>query len=263
MVVLKKILCALFVSLFLSSCLDGIFDTLDRTPDDPFTEIPSVSSFLDSYAIYTSWKTDEAADEYILERSENAIQLSYQVIYKGTKTSFVDRNLPDGSMFLYRLSKRRGKKTFPPSNPALGVSSLTVRDLHEPNDSQELATRLSDITLYANLPFFRAYNGLTISDTDWFYVEIPPLWTASIVIFDQKAIPGSPDTHFMIYFKDAQTPSTVPHNTEITVINYKTVYDKCYFKIYPRETLYTDNFSGGFGGAVIDYTIKIAQLRPW
>lgn len=263
MVAAKKIFCALSVALSLSSCLDGMFDVLDRTPNDPFMETPSVSSFLDSYSIRVSWKKDDAADEYILERSENLTELSFSTIYSGTSTYFIDADLPDDSMFLYRLSKRRGKKTFPPSDPALGVSSLTVRDLHEPNDYQERATHLNDITLYANLPFFRAYNGLTVSDSDWFYVEIPPLWLASIVVFDQKAIPGSTETHFMIYFKDSQTPATVPHNTEISVLNYKTVKDKCFFKIYPREDLYTDGFTGSFGGSVIDYTIKVALLRPW
>jgi hypothetical protein len=262
MVVIKKILCVLSVSLFLSSCFDGIFDTLNRTTDDPLTEIPSVSSFLDSHTIHISWSEDEAADEYILERSENTISLSYQIIYRGTNTVFIDKNLPDESMFLYRLSKRRGKKTFLPSNPALGVSSLTVRDLHEPNDFEEYATHLSDITLYANMPFFRAYNGLTVSDTDWYYIEIPPLWIASIIIFDQKAASGITDTHFKIYVKDEDTPKTVSQNTPIPIVNYKTVKEKYYFKIYPRETIYTDDFSGGFGGTVADYNIFISELRP-
>jgi len=262
MVAAKRILCALFVSLFLSSCLDGLFETLDRSPADPFTEIPSVSSFLDSYFIFVSWEEDKTADEYILERSENFTQLSFQTIYKGTKTYFNDINLPDDSMYLYRLSKRRGKKTFPPSEPALGVSSLTVRDSHEPNDSQEQATLLSDITLYANLPFFRAYNGLTVSDTDWYCVEIPPLWKASVVIFDQKAKPGSTDTHFMIYVKDDSTPENVKQNTAIVIVNYKTVKEKYYFKIYPRESIYTDDLNGGFGGTIADYNIFIAEIRP-
>jgi len=262
MVVIKKILCALSIPLFLSSCFDGIFDTLNRTVDDPFTEIPSVSSLIDSYTIHISWSADEAADEYILERSDNTISLSYQIIYRGTNTFFIDKNLPDEYMYLYRLSKKRGKKTFAPSNPALGVSSLIVRDLHEPNDSQKYATHLSDITLYANMPFFRAYNGLTVSDTDWYYVEIPPLWKASIIIFDQKAKDGSKDTHFNIFCKDALTPEEVVQNTAITIVNYKTVKEKYYFKVYPRESIYTDNFNGGFGGTVVDYNIFVAEMRP-
>jgi len=262
MVVIKKILCALSVTLFLSSCFDGIFDTLNRTTDDPFTEIPSISSFLESYSICISWSKDEAADEYILERAENLIYLSYQIIYRGENTTFTDKNLPDESMYLYRLSKRRGKKTFPPSEPALGVSSLIIRDLHEPNDSEKYATHLSDITLYANMPFFRAYNGLTVSDTDWYYIEIPPLWKASIVIFDKKPIPGSTETHFKIFCKDARPPENVAQNTAITIVNYKTVQDKYYFKVYPMETNYTDTSNGGFGGTIIDYTIFISEIRP-
>jgi len=262
MVVIKKILFVFSISLFFSSCFDGIFDTLNRTPDDPFTEIPSVTSFLESYSIYIEWSKDEAADEYILERSENIINLSYQEIYRGTNTTFTDKNLPDESMFLYRLSKRRGKKTFLPSNPALGVSTLTVRDLHEPNDSEKYATHLSDTTLYANMPFFRSYNGLTVSDTDWYYIEIPPLWKASIIIFDQKAVSGTFDTHFMIYIKNESTPETVSQNTPIPIVNYKTIKEKYYFKIYPRETIYADNSNGGFGGTIADYNIFISEIRP-
>ena len=256
----KKIAVILILTAITSSCKLDFFETLNRTPYSPFTETPVVGSFLSSRSICIEWSFDEGADEYIIERAlDNSLSLDYREIYRGTSLHYIDNNLPDSTLYFYRLSKRRGKMTFPPSNPALGVSSITTRDSHEVNDTMEEATRLGDTVLHANLPFYRAYNGATVCDEDWYYVELPPGWLAKIEIDDLKAGVFKTITHFFIYVPDFP-PYNVPQLKEIIIPNYETFSRKCYFKIFPNEDEY---LGSGFGGDIVDYTIRIVELKPF
>ena len=258
--VARKIASVLFLSALAVSCKQGLFGTLNRTHSDPFTETPVVSSFLSSRSICIEWSFDEGADEYIIERApDNSLFLDYIEIYRGTSLSYIDSNLPDKALYFYRLSKRRGQETFPPSSPALGVSTITVRDTHEVNDTMEEATHLADTTLHANLPFFRAYNGQTVWDEDWYYVELPPGWLAKIEIDDLQAGYFKTITHFMIYVP-GYPPFSVPQLKEIIIQNYEIYPRKCYFKIYPDEDEYVGS---GFGGDIVDYTIRVIELKPF
>jgi hypothetical protein len=234
-----------------------MFELLDRTTADPFTEIPRAESFRESNAVLLSWLPDEGADEFILERAEDAERLNYQEIYRGGETFYRDGGLPDQRLYLYRLSKRRGERQFPPSGPALGVSSLVTRDIYETNDSEETAVFLSDTTVISNMYFYQSYNGLRVSDEDWYVMDIPPGWRASVVVNDSKA-PAGLESHFKIYIKDRET-NKVTHDDPIPVPNYGTSPLRCFFKIFPDEHIYIskDMPPTGAGGAIIQYTIKI------
>ena len=257
---IKKIIYFFCAAMIFSSCNDGLFGTLNRTTLDPFTEIPTVISFLESHSITVKWTEDEGADEYILERALDSIMPVFSEVYRGNATEYVDRNKSDETLYLYRLSKRRGQKTFPASDPALGVSTLTTRDSHEENNDEKKATYLSYYTLSANMPFYRAYNGLTVSDADWYCVDIPPRWMVSIVIVDLKIEYGT-ETHFRAYIKDTP-PQDVIQSYPFHITNYENFPARHYFKIYPKEGKYIDAMGGGAGGAVVDYTIQIIQFLP-
>ena len=258
--VVKKSIYIFILAALLCSCKLGLFETLNRTNSDPFLEIPLVRSFLASYTIFINWSFDEGADEYILERAmDNQVSLDYEEIYRGKSINYIDKNLPDKTLYLYRLSKRRGQKTFLPSGPALGVSSITTRDTHENNDTMERATHLGYTTLHANLPFYRAYNYLTVNDGDWYYVEVSPGWYANIVIDDLKAGELKTVTHFSIYIPNFP-PFNIPQLKEITIPNYDTYPKKCYFKIFPNENEYVGS---GFGGDIVDYKIRVAEYKPF
>jgi hypothetical protein len=243
--------------LFLASCNQGMFEVLNRTTADPVTEKPAAESFKESNTVLLSWSPDEGADEFILERAEDAERPFYREIYRGGAAEYRDTGLPDQGLYLYRLSKRRGMRIFPPSEPVLGVSSLVTRDLWEPNDQEESATLLSDTTIIANMYFYQSYQGLKVRDEDWYCMDIPPGWRASVVVNDSKA-PSGLESHFKIYIKDRET-NKVTHDDPIPVPNYGTEPLRCFFKIFPDEQIYVSKEmpSTGVGGGIIQYTIKI------
>jgi hypothetical protein len=241
--------------------MQGVFDTLNRSPSDPFVEIPTVRSFIEYNTVLINWTWDEGADEYILERgNDHFANIDYKEIYRGTNTEYRDRNLGEDKLYLYRLKKRRGEKIFPASGPAFGVSRQEIVDVHEVNDTEESATQLSHTELHLNMFYYRSSTGLTISDTDWFYVDIPPKWRVSILIEDQETPNASTDTHFRYYIKNMEA-GVIIQNTSLDIRNVEDTPLRCYFKLHPREKIFVSD-SEQSGGNIIDYTIKIGALIP-
>jgi hypothetical protein len=253
----RRSILGILPGLLLVSCSQGMFELLDRTTADPFTERPAAESFKESNTVLLSWSPDEGADEFILERAEDAERPDYREIYRGGAAGYRDTGLPDQRLYLYRLLKRRGLRIFPPSEPVLGVSSLVTRDLQEPDNSEDSAVFLSDTTIIANMYFYQSYQGLKVWDEDWYYMDIPPGWRASVVVNDSKA-PSGLESHFKIYIKDRET-NKITHDDPIPVPNYGTEALRCFFKIFPDEQIYISKEmpSTGVGGGIIQYTIKI------
>jgi hypothetical protein len=241
-----------------ASCSTGMYDSLSRTTDDPFTERPTVRSFDVVNTILVSWSKDDAADEFILERSDDAIIPSYSVIYRGTNTSFVDAALIDQSRYLYRLRKTRGDKTFAPSTTAFGVASLVQRDSLEDNDSKSKATHLKD-THDTNMFFYRSYDGDELSDDDWYSVDIPANRKALIAITDYDADSGSTETHYKVYINETRTED-VKDGDSFEIENNTLRDTRYYFMVYPDNEKYVAVSAAG--GKMVSYKIVYLSWVP-
>lgn len=246
------------VTLFCVSCSTGMYDSLSRTTDDPFTEKPAVRSFDVVNTILVSWSKDDAADEFILERSDDAIIPSYSVIYRGTNTSYTDTALVDKSRYLYRLRKTRGTKTFEPSVTAFGVASLVQRDALEPNDSKQNATYLKD-THDANMFFYRSYTGEELLDNDWFCVDIPANRKSLIAITDNDAVTGSTETHYKVYINGSRTED-VKNGASFEIENNTLNDARYYFMVYPDDEKYVAVSAAG--GKIVSYKIVYLSWVP-
>jgi hypothetical protein len=257
-----KVTGAIFIAcqIFLASCTPGMFELLDRTMDDPALHKPFVESFTESNTITVSWERDAATDEYILERAEDEKVRSFFEIYRGGMTEYVDRGLPDNKRYVYRLYKRRGKKTFGPTEQALGVSSLVCRDIYEPNDAMERAIQLETIDYIANMYYYRAYSGEEAIDEDWYFIRIPPLRQASVVVNDSRVEESNRPTHFEYYeYKRDQKP--VRQLLNFWIVNNEMVTKDYYFKLYPAKNQYIGAELPA-GGAIIQYKISIREIVP-
>ena len=193
MVKLPVLILIAFITL--ASCSSGMYEMLHRTLDDPQIVIPNVESFEEKNTIFINWDFDEGADEYILERAEDKMELHYQIIYKGKDLNFADRGLEDDKRYIYRLSKRRGNRIFGPSDEALGVSTILTRDVYR-NNSMAQAIKLDSIDYIANMFFYRSYGGLELVEEDWYYIDLPPLRMASIVVNDSQ-VPDAGMPHIL------------------------------------------------------------------
>jgi hypothetical protein len=254
----KKLALGVAGIMLLAACNQELFEVLNRTVADPFTEVPAVVSFKESNTIFISWSNDDAADEYILKRALDGSQILYEEIYRGTVPYYEDRGLPDQNMYLYCLAKKRGDKEFPLSEPAMGVSSLVTRDVNEENDAESAATHLGDTPVISNMHYYRSYSGFILQDEDWYYTEIPPGWQISVIINDSKA-PANRLSHFMLYIKDRDT-ARVTSDGEIQILNSETSPLRCYLKVYPYEYLYISEMpETEIGGGMVLYTIKISM----
>jgi fibronectin type 3 domain-containing protein len=243
----------------MASCSHGMFEVLDRTTSDPFSQTPRVKSFGETNTMTVSWSGDEGADEYILERALDGSNLTYETVYRGNALSYADRkpSANDLERYIYRLSKRRGEKVFSPSPPAFGVMSLVPQDIHEPNDVQESATELKANRLVSNLYYFRTYNNLSLSDEDWYYVDILPKWQTRIVVLDSQSGLGN-STHFKIFVAGAGQ-DTVEHGVDIPLSNPENTEQRFYFKIIPDVSYFVANdMTLGVGGSIVQYEIYIS-----
>jgi hypothetical protein len=254
-----KMLFSILAAAVLAGCNPGMYEMLNRIMDDPVIEKPVIKSFLESYTIFASWEYDEGADEYILERAEDVpSQLVYETVYQGTETAYTDGGLEDGKRYIYRLSKRRGKKTFGPSEEVMGVSSLICVIYH--NDTMEEALRLETIDYITNIYYYRTYGGLELIDEDWYYIELPPLRQASVVVNDSRIEESDRPTHFE-YYEYGRDHNPVRQLKDFWIINNEMETKKYYFKLYPTKLQFV---GAGIpaGGDLVQYRISIGSIVP-
>ena len=256
MVKISPILLILFILL---GCHSDMYDMLHRTINDPVVVKPNVQSFVETKSILISWDYDEGADEYILERAfDSPGTLFYITVYRGKALSYADRDLEDDQRFIYRLSKRRGNAVFGPSAEVLGVSSIVTRDIYS-NNSIETALRLESIDYIANIYYYRSYNGLELIDEDWFYIDIPPMRQASIVVNDSQVDISNTPTHFE-YYVVSRDSAPVMQLRDFWIINNELETKRFYFKLYPAKSQFV---MGSIpGGGIIQYKISLVSITP-
>jgi hypothetical protein len=255
-----KRLAGILALLALTNCSPGMYELLTRTMDDPVVVTPVIESFVKSYTIFAWWDSDAAADEYILERAADSSEaLVWETVYKGNGTEYTDGGLGNDIMYIYRLSKRRGKETFGPSAEVAGVSSLISRDIYR-NDTMEQAVRLETKDYIANIYYYRTYGGLEIIDEDWYYIEIPALRQASVVVNDSQVAEADKPTHFE-YYEYSRDKNTVRQLRDFWIINNELETKKYYFVLYPAKL----EFIGATvpaGGKLVQYRISIGSIVP-
>jgi hypothetical protein len=255
-----KALYSLVVIALCAGCNPGMYELLHRTMDNPVVVSPNIVSLKESYTMLAWWEHDAGADEYILERAEDSAitPLVYQTVYQGDRTSYTDRGLEE-KRYIYRLSKRRGKETFGPSSGVAGASSLLIRDVYEPNDTMEQAVRLETTDYIANIYYFRTYDNLEIMDEDWYYIEIPPLRQASVVVFDSRVEESDRPTHFE-YWEYGRDHGQVRQLKDFWIINNEIETKRYYFKLYPAKAQFV---GAGIpaGGDIIQYRISIGNIE--
>jgi hypothetical protein len=244
-----------------AACSPGLLDELDRVLRDPVVSAPRASSLEQEYRIELTWEADEAADEYQLERAEDAAQGSFLPVYRGSATRYLDADCRDQCRYLYRLSKLRGTRSFGPSAPVLGVASATCRDELEPNDSEGQATPL-EYDRRANLFYYRAtpglYPGAELQDDDWYSVLVPPRRKANLLVTQPGLEPGSPYTFLYFYLKGT-TPFRVVNNQLIEITNPSYEAKTFLFELFPNPDDFILEPTLG-GGMLVDYTLSLYSI---
>jgi hypothetical protein len=248
-----------FLPLLLAAgCSPGLLAELDRVQRDPTLSAPRVSSLDRECRIEVSWDTDAGAEEYVLERAQDAVLGDFRVVYRGQGTSYSDTDCQDQGRYLYRLSKVRGNRLFGPSGAVLGVASATCRDELEPNDSEQQATELN-YTRRANLFYYRATPSLppveVLQDDDWYAFAVPPQYTANLLITQAGLAQGSQYT--FLYFSEKGTrPVHVVNNQLIAISNPSPDTRRVLFKLCLNPTDFMVDPTLG-GGILVDYQVSL------
>ena len=247
------------VTALLVGCDTSIHEVLGRGKSDPFVEAPTVISFVKEHTIHVSWTEDKMADLYILERAEDsATDLLFKEIYRGKELSYIDTDVEEEKLYLYRLYKQRGNKSGWVSNAVLGVGSSVRMDEHEPNDREEDATWIGPMRI-SNLFYYKARCGQVVSDEDWYYVKVPSYTIATIVLEDYQVAAAGIATHFKMIIKGRGPAMQVTNNVGIDLINPDNEEKKIYFKIIADESRFVTS-PGQSGGAVVQYAIYVLQM---
>jgi hypothetical protein len=248
--------------LLAAGCSPGLLPELDRVLRDPAVSTPLVQSLDRELRIEVSWDVDPAAEEYILERGEDALTGAFSVVYRGPGTFYADTDCRNQGRYLYQLSKSRGSRLFGPSVAVLGVAGDTCKDELEPNDCEPQATALGDFQLRANLFYYRAtpwlYPGQQLQDDDWYWLQVPPQRIANLLITQVGLSSGSEHTYINFYRK-ATTPIHVVNNHLLAVSNPSPEPQRIAFKLYlePADFI-LEPYLGG--GTLVDYTLVLHSV---
>jgi hypothetical protein len=238
-----------------ASCSQGVYEKLSRDYDDPKTETPTVISMDAENTVIVRWPIDEAADSYVLQRSIDSYSPSYTTMYAGTDTSFTD--VTASGRYYYRLAKIRGDRQFASSSGVLGISSTVCRDSHEPNDTISEATYLESDVI-ANLYYYQGSDGQIVSDSDWYYVVIPPKRMAVINVSDDAIPSGGATTHFLLYQPGIDTV-TVSNEVDIYVKNPDSSTKTMFFRLYPSSIMFVSS-ANSVGGTLVSYTVVLKSI---
>jgi hypothetical protein len=236
-----------------------MYELLHRTYEDPAVVNPYTSSFTKSNTVIVWWDSDPAADEYLLERAQDTpASLFYESIYIGSGTSYEDNERETDIRYIYRLSKRRGREWFGPSDGILGVGSQITRNSHT-NDSMENAFKLETLSYISNLYYYRTYNGIELTSETWYYVDIPPLRMASLAVVDSEELISDTPTHFDCYVYERNS-FNVLHNNDFWIVNTDIETKRFYLKLYPNKLKFVP-YAVSAGGKLIQYQIFIRDIR--
>lgn len=256
---IKKFLLLVFMAAYFSSCYDNVFnEELFRTMDDPFYDVPEADSLTTEHTIYLSWKADDASDTFFLMRSFDVASPDWACVYAGNATAYTDKNLSANSKYIYRLDKTRGEKYFEGAGYCYGWSSGTRKDYCEPNDTEQTATFL-EYDRICNLPCTGFVTGQKeFLDEDWFYVTIPPMRQAEIVIgqHNLEDTSAGAKTNLRIQVAGLESQS-VKHLVAYPIKNASYETRDFYFKIFPERTSLS---SGNSFCTVIEYTVSLNQI---
>lgn len=256
---MRKGPCLFIAFALFASCSDNAFEEiLSRTVDDPSYDTPSIDSLSLEHAIYLSWDEDDACDTFYLMRSYDQSVLRFSCIYEGRQTAYTDVDLMNDNRYVYRLDKTRGKRYFEGLTYAYGYSSDCRRDACEPNDREEDATFLEHDRI-CNLTCVGFETGnKEMLDEDWFYVTIPPMRQADIVVgqhnLDNSTVGAKTNLRIQVPGFDSQN---VKHQTAYPIQNTGYETKNFYFKIFPERTSLS---SGNSFCTVIEYTVSLNQI---
>lgn len=241
---------------------NAIFTDVSRIVDDPEVACPFVASFVSESEIRVSWDRDPRADEYILELSSGRIPSIFSIAYRGNNTKFTLSQCDDQALYLFRLTKMRGDKSFGPSKSALGVGSSARRDPYEPNDQESDAVELG-FYKGANLFYYRAYDGAEVRDYDWYSITVPPQMIAYIVVRQtEPEIAERGDTRLLLY-RPGQLETRVKNSVEIPLRNDEFEPIRIAFRIAPFVEEFVSGLGIEGGGSMTEYSITLySVMRP-
>lgn len=259
---IKKALPVVIFTITLTSCYNSEFeDAVFRNTNDPFYDLPVADSLSKEHTIYLSWKEDDAADSFRLMRSADSIVPYWECIYEGNETTYTDTELFDNEKFIYRLDKTRGEENFKGKKYGFGWSSGSTRDEYEPNDGRETATFL-EYDRICNLPCVSFNNDSEeVIDEDWFYVTIPPMRQADIIVgqhnLNNASVGAKTDLKIQVY---GQVDQPVKHQVATSIINTGYETKTFYFKVFPEKTALNgaNNYC-----TIIEYTVSLNQITKY
>lgn len=248
---LELLFCLSFSCTLFTSCENPIADVLLRTYSDPFDQAPVVDSFSERKKIFISWDKDEGADEYILMRAEDATNPQFAKIYRGRQLNYKDEKINEGTRYLYRLDKTRGKRTFISEKKGYGYCASRINDTLKNNFKKDAVEILSDRTNMV-LYYGRFCDGTEIFEEDYFYVNIPPQMQAEIVLTQQN--PSSSSGRYIEYVDDG-CPA-VPFPTQsVKFRNSDTVWQKRIFSLSLDKSCVLSE-----GVYMVTYDIALAHI---
>ena len=259
---MRALLLLLAAMLMASSCAQNEFDALVlRTTEDPFCDTPDAGSRSLERTVCLSWKEDCAADTFRLMRSPDQKQLSFSCIYEGKETSYTDTDLAEGGKHIYMLDKTRGRMVFEGKEAAFGWSSECRNDGCEPNNTEETATFL-EYDRICNLPCVGfVTDNKEILDEDWFYVTVPPMRQADIIVGQHNLTNTTlgAETNLRIQLSGLESQS-VRHQVAYQIQNSSYKTKNFYFKVFPERTSLS---SGNSFCTVIEYTVSLNQITKY
>ena len=105
--------------------------------------------------------------------------------------------------------------------------------------------------------YYRAYNQSYLSDADWYYIDVPALPQASIIINDDEisADDTVTATHFKYYIY-GQSEGQVLDLGPISIKNYDLAAKRFFIRLFPNES----KFVTVAGGKIVRYTIFIGDI---
>jgi hypothetical protein len=239
-----------FLAVFLS-CSNGFYDIISRTTDDPFYDVPDVSSFNAINTISLAWRQDDGADTYILLRAVNDTTLTYEELYRGKNCTYTDTAVLEGTLYRYRLDKIRGQQRFTGRKAGLGVASDIAQGTLYNNSTQEKAFELT-YKATSSCYYYKFDDKTRMIDYDWYKIKIPAMRKACVEIEDTV------DGYFEYLLPGYTAPTVLNNKATFYITNNEYTDQTEYFAIQANPDEFVTAATPG--GDIRSYKLELTTI---
>ena len=207
-------------------------------------------SFQGNKSIAVTWNPQSQVNEYLLlrARDETTGLGSFELLYRGLETRFVDKMIESNVRYVYRVDTVIKGSIHKGESTGYGIGNNAEADLNEPNNKIEQAAALTSFKR-ATMYYYRFSCGHELSDTDWYKLTLSGGKSGYLQIREDGAV----NMTSLLLSINGQEFISAEHGKWYELKNITATEKQIFIEVRANKNIYAE--PGLPGGMIRAYTI--------